>query len=81
MKVTPSSRSAARALAGEPDAVADVLVHLAGRAVLIGVGLALAGERESLVRNAVAASTTIELALLVYQASDIEPDTLDSVWR
>lgn len=81
VKLTPSSRSAARLLEGEPEAVADVLAHLVGRAVLIGVGLAVAGERDALVRNSIAASAAIEVALLVYQASDFEPDALDGIWK
>lgn len=81
MKRTPSSRSAARLLKGEPGAALDVAAHMLGRAMLIGAGLAVAGERQALLRNALVAAATIEVALIIYQASGVREDVLDGLGR
>ena len=79
MKRTPSSRSAARLARGDVDAIGDAVLHLAGRAFIVGVGLAVAGEREHIVRNAIAAACAIEVALIAYQASDYPETILDGL--
>lgn len=41
-------------------------MHTVGRAALIGTGLAVAGQRENLVRSALAASMAIETFVLLW---------------
>lgn len=60
----PSSQAAADALAGEEGAWLDVAGSMLGRAVLIGAGLAVVGEREHLVRNSIAGACAIEVFVL-----------------
>lgn len=63
----PSAGSAAALVRGEAEALPLVLLHALVRAALIGVGLAVVGEREHLVRNAIAGSAAIEVFVLGYQ--------------
>jgi hypothetical protein len=62
----PSAGSAAALVRGEPQALPKVLLHTAGRAVLIGIGLAIVGEREHLMRNALAGALAVEAFVLAY---------------
>jgi len=65
----PSAESTGALIRGEKNALPRVLIHTAGRAALIGVGLAIAGEREHLVRNSLAGAIALEAFLLVYCAA------------
>ena len=62
----PSSRSALAFVRGEDGATASVIGHTLGRAALIGVGLAIAGEREHLVRNSLMGAMAIESFVLLW---------------
>lgn len=63
----PSAQSAAALVRGEVKALPTVLLHTAGRAALIGIGLAVIGERKHIVRNAVAGAVAVEVFVLGYQ--------------
>lgn len=65
----PSSTAAADLLHGNPGGLAGVVLSTAGRAALIGAGLYVAGEREHLVRNAVAGALAIEVFVLTWIAT------------
>lgn len=62
----PSAQSAAALVRGEPGSFLRVLGHTAGRAALIGVGLAVVGEREHIVKYAIAGALGIEAFVLGY---------------
>lgn len=63
----PSASSAEALVRGEPGALPRVLVHSAGRALLVGLGLALVGFRgKDLVKGAVGGSLAIEGFVLAY---------------
>lgn len=63
----PSAGSAAALVRGDVAAVPLVLWHTLVRATLIGIGLAVVGQREHLVRNAIAGAAAIEVFVLGYQ--------------
>ena len=58
----PSASSACDVARGVPGAIPRAALHTAGRAVLIGAGIALAGERDirRIARYSVGAALTIE---------------------
>lgn len=62
----PSANSALAFVRGEPGSTASVIKHTLGRSVLIGVGLAVAGEREHLIQKSLAAGMTIESFVLLW---------------
>ncbi len=64
----PSAQSSAALVRGEKNALPLVLIHTAGRAALIGIGLAVVGEKHGLVKKAVAGAIAIEVFLLSYHA-------------
>ncbi|HEX7273136.1 MAG TPA: hypothetical protein VF420_13395 [Casimicrobiaceae bacterium] len=64
----PSAEDAAAALRGEPGATGKVVRDVAVRGAIIGLGLALAGERENLVVKSLAASAVVELFVLGWEA-------------
>lgn len=64
----PSGTSAFKLVQGDPAGIPGVIGHTVGRATLIGVGLALAGERKHLVRNAIGGALAIEAFVLVWAA-------------
>ena len=64
----PSGTSAYRLMSGDPSGLVGVVGHTVGRSVLVGVGMAVAGERKHLVRNAVAGALGIEAFVLVWAA-------------
>jgi len=72
--VLPSGDSANRLLKGEPGALGMVLLHFAGRAALISVGLYAAGVRKpkQLAALSLAGSAAIEAFVLVYLAQKKE---------
>jgi len=66
----PSQSSAAALVAGDITALPTVALHLAGRAALIGAGMAiLAGERDPkrLIGGSLAGSAMIELFVLIHE--------------
>ena len=63
----PSAGSAAALVRGEEGAAPLVLWHTLVRAALIGVGLAVVGQRDHLVRNAIAGAAAVEVFVLAYQ--------------
>lgn len=65
----PSADSAASLVRGERNALPRVIVHTLGRSAVIGIGLAIAGQRENLIRNAQAGGIAIEVFVLAYQYS------------
>lgn len=62
----PSAQSAAALVRGESGSFVRVVGHTLLRAGLIGVGLAIAGEREKLVRYSVAGALGIEAFVIGY---------------
>jgi hypothetical protein len=62
----PSANSALAFVRGEPGSTASIIKHTLGRSVLIGAGLAVAGERERLVMKALTASMMIESFVLLW---------------
>lgn len=62
--VLPSGSSALSLVQGRPGAIGGVFLHTMLRAGLIGAGLAIAGERKHLVRNALAGSLAVEAFVL-----------------
>jgi hypothetical protein len=62
----PSSRSALAFVRGEEGSTLAVVGHTLGRAALIGVGLAIAGEREHLARNSLMGAMAIESFVLLW---------------
>ncbi len=64
LKAAPSKEAVVRYLRGEEGATEYLVKTFVERTVLIGVGIALLGDRENLVRNSLSASLAIELYLL-----------------
>jgi hypothetical protein len=62
----PSANSALAFVRGEPGSTASIIGHTLGRSVLIGVGLAVAGEREQLALKSLTASMAIESFVLLW---------------
>jgi hypothetical protein len=58
--VLPSATSACELAHGVPGALPRVVLHTLGRALLIGTGLFLAGERKRVVRYSFAVALAIE---------------------
>lgn len=72
----PSGTSAYRLMRGDPKGLAGIVGHTIGRASLIGVGMAVAGERKHLVRNALGGALGIEAFVLVWAAWKAHQDTV-----
>jgi hypothetical protein len=70
----PSSRSALAFVRNEPGSFWPVVGHTLGRAALIGVGLAVAGERDHIVRKAVAGAMAIESFVLIWTHHEVTKD-------
>lgn len=68
MEPLPSQQAAADLLAGKPGAAFQVAGTMLGRALLIGAGLYIAGERKNLERNALAGAVAIEVFVLAFSA-------------
>jgi hypothetical protein len=64
----PSGTSAYRLMTGDPSGIVGVIGHTLGRSVLVGTGMAIGGEREHLIRNAIAGALGIEAFVLVWAA-------------
>jgi hypothetical protein len=64
----PSGSAAAALLDGDLTAIGPTIGYTGLRAVLIATGMVLAGEREHVVRNAVAGSLAIEAFVLGWAA-------------
>lgn len=65
----PSGTSAYKLMSGDlKGGIPGVIGHTVGRATLIGIGLAVAGEREHIVRNAIAGAVGIEAFVLAWAA-------------
>jgi hypothetical protein len=62
----PSASSALAFVQGQPGSFLPVVGHTLARAGLIGVGLALAGQKEHLVRSAIMGSLSIEAFVLFW---------------
>ena len=62
----PSGQAAFDLLAGKWSAIGPVVGYTLARSVLVGLGMAVAGEREHIVRNAVAGALAIEGFVLVW---------------
>ena len=72
LKAAPSKEAIVKFLRKEPNAFQEVIRTFVERAVLIGAGIAILGDRENLVRNSFAASLSIELYLLWYYSQQLE---------
>lgn len=70
----PSGTSAYRLMSGDPSGLVGVVGHTLGRSVLVGTGMAVAGERKHLVRNAVAGALGIEAFVLMWAAWRVRSD-------
>jgi hypothetical protein len=70
----PSGTSAYRLMSGDPAGLLGVVGHTLGRSLLIGAGMAAAGERKHLVRNSVGAALGIETFVLVWAAWRVRQD-------
>lgn len=64
----PSSAAAYDLVQGKPGALVHVLATTLGRVFLIGVGMALLGERKNLARNALGGALGIEAFVLAFAA-------------
>jgi hypothetical protein len=64
----PSGQAAAKLVAGDWEAIVPVIGYTAVRGALIAVGLAVAGEREHIVRNAISGTLAIETFVLGWAA-------------
>lgn len=64
--VLPSASSAMALVNGVPGALPMVVAHTAMRAGIIGFGLVLSGQRQSVVRTAVVSSLAIEAFVLAW---------------
>lgn len=62
----PSTYAIAALVDGEPGALGRVVVLTAFRAVPVGLGLYLVGDRERLIKKSLAVSGTISLAMIGY---------------
>ncbi len=62
----PSGRAAYDLVDGDWSALAPVVGYTAARAALIAVGMVIAGEREHIIRNALAGAVGIEAFVLVW---------------
>lgn len=62
----PSTYAIAALVNGEPGAAGRVVTLTLSRAIPIGVGLRIAGQRERLVRSSLIVSTSITVAMLGY---------------
>lgn len=62
----PSSNSAYDFVTGKPGAWMTVLRDMLARSALVGVGMAVAGERDHLLRNALAGGVAIEAFVLAW---------------
>lgn len=62
----PSETAAKALIRGEPGALGSVLYWTLWRAGVIGAGLYVAGERERLVRNALAGALAVEVGVLLF---------------
>ena len=71
IKAAPSKEAIVRYLNREPGALKDVLGTFAGRAVLIGLGIGILGNRNHIVKNSISASLAIELYLLWYYSKQL----------
>lgn len=70
----PSGTSAYKLMSGDPGGLLGVVGHTLGRSVLVGTGMAVAGERKHLVRNAVAGALGIEAFVLMWAAWKVRDD-------
>jgi hypothetical protein len=70
----PSGTSAYRLVSGDPSGVPGVIGHTVARAALIGTGMAVAGERRHLVRNAIGGALAIEAFVLVWASWRVRSD-------
>jgi hypothetical protein len=70
----PSGTSAYRLMSGDPSGLVGVVGHTLARSALVGTGMAIAGEREHIVRNAVAGALGIEAFVLVWAAWKVHKD-------
>ncbi len=62
----PSEVAAKAFIRGEPGGLFDVTYWTLWRAGLIGAGLYVAGERQHLVRNALAGALAVELGVILW---------------
>jgi hypothetical protein len=62
----PSGESAEALVNGEPGAATTAVMHWLGRSAIIGIGMAAAGERDSIVPQALAGAAAIEVSVLVW---------------
>ena len=72
LKAAPSKEAVVRYLMGQENAAQAVIKSFVERTVLVGVGIALFGNRDHLVRNSLAASFAIEVYLLWYYNKQIK---------
>jgi len=66
----PSARAAKALVGGDLTAIGPVIGWTSMRALLIGSGLLLAGQRQGVIKGAVVASLTIEAWILAWAALD-----------
>ena len=64
LKAAPSKEAIVRYLLGEEGATEYLVKTFVERTALIGIGIALLGDRKNLVRNSLSATLAIELYLL-----------------
>lgn len=64
----PSGTSAYQLMSGDLKGLVGVVGHTIGRSVLVGVGMAIAGERQHLIRNSLGGALGIEAFVLVWAA-------------
>ena len=64
--VLPSASAAYKLVRGESGGVPETLLAVISRASIIATGLKLAGERERVLKYALAASTAIEVMVIIH---------------
>jgi hypothetical protein len=75
----PSCPSATALVRGVPGALGQVLVHTAGRAVLLAAGMSIAGHAtKDLLRDALAGAIALEVLMLLNAARKPRPSV--EVW-
>jgi len=72
LKPAPSKEAAVQFLYKTPGSTQTMVQSLLKRSILIGVGIAVFGDTQNLVRNSVGGSIVIELYLLWYYGQQIK---------
>lgn len=70
----PSEESAEQIVRGDMSAIPQAIIHTLARAGLIGIGLALVGVREGLIKYSLAGALSIETFVLIHTAMEVKQE-------